>query len=453
LGSGCQPPPPLRPADTGPSGQPHIQPAMGGDSSEVKQTSSVATASINLTKNLIGAGIFTLPSALLCSSVAAGLATMVFVGTVQASSFIMIAFLCQRLGAHTYRQVCAAAFGQRAGRIVDACIMTNSFFACTAYTILVADFMQKALEGLFGWQDAPRGLLIWSSTLSISLPISHARDLSPLKFTSMMGMAIIALVVMYVVQDFFRSFSEAKVNVQNHAFRLDMGIFRTLALCTGAFQAHYNSPKFFKELGCNLRNHTCTVLCSFGSAFLIYSSFAVSGLGLFGDDLLGNVLKNYPAEGNTAVLMAWLGMAFAVIFTYPLVFTTGRDSLIGLVPALQRAGKTNPTGSHVAITTSLVVVITMMACIVDDVSVVTGLLGATIGACLCWIFPAMIYLKVVLMGPATELKEPLLPGRAPATRSVQLPTAGGAFIAYAVGMVIVGCLSMFVGVSRTLGLL
>jgi len=430
---------------------------MGGEE-KTKGSSSVTTASVNLTKNLVGAGIFSLPAALLRGSVLPGLATMLLVGSVQASSFVMIAFLCQQFGCQTYRGVWSAAFGKRSGTLVDVCITVNGFFICVAYNILVADFLQKALEGLLGWEGAPRPLLIWTSTLAITLPLSHARNLSPLRYTSMLGLAIIGFVFLYVIRDFLWNFEAAKPRLHFHALRLDMGIFSTLALCTGAFQAHYNSPRIFKELGCNLEAHVQTVANSFGTAFVIYASFAVAGLGLFGDDLVGNVLKNYPAEGNVAVLMAWLGMAFAVVFTYPLIFTTGRDSLIGLVPALQRAGRRSPTATHVGITSTLVALIAAVACTVEDVSLVTGLLGATIGSCLCWIFPASIYLKATIGNPLSsspdleEKVEPLLPGKS-SPALPKLPTAGGFLVAYSAMMVLVGTLSMTVGIGKTLGLL
>lgn len=417
-----------------------------------RATSTIAAASVNLTKNLVGAGIFSLPMALLRGSLLPGLSIMLIVGSVQASSFVMIAFLCQQFGCQTYRGVWSAVFGRRSGVIIDACISINGFFICVAYNILVADFLQKALEGLLGWAGAPRPLLIWSSTLAITLPLSHARNLSPLRYTSMLGIAIIGLVFMYVLTDFQGNIGIAKSNLQQHAIRLDMGSFSTLALCTGAFQAHYNSPRIFKELGCSLRAHAFTVATSFGVAFLVYSSFAVAGLGLFGDALHGNVLKNYPAEGNIAILLAWLGMAFSIVFTYPLVFTTGRDSLISLVPALQRAGRRRPLSTHVAITSSLVAVISMVACTLEDVSLVTGLLGATIGSCLCWIFPASIYLKAALGGPLPDLEEPLLPGKKPVAPKA-MPAGGGALVAYSSSMVLVGALSMSVGILKALHLL
>jgi len=416
--------------------------------------SSISTASVNLTKNLIGAAIFSLPQALGRSSVLPGLATMLGVGVVQASSFVLIAVLCQQYGAQTYRGICAAAFGPRSGRVVDFLIATNSFFICVAYQILVADFLQKAVQGLFGWDSVSRSALIWTCTLTITLPLSHVRDLSPLQYTSVIGLVIIGLVYLYVVSDLFENFDVARLNLTHNLARIDMGIFSTLFLCTETFQAHYNAPKYFRELGFDLRAHAYTTAVSFSAAFLLYSSFAVAGLGLFGSNIVGNVLRNYSVQGNNAILLAWLGLAFAIIFTYPLVFTTGRDSLISLVPQLRRITKRHPREMHVLLTCSVVASTGIVACFVDDVSRITEFLGATVGSSLCWILPAVMYLKSVLQCPSAELesaREPLLPKLDMELK--RLPTAGGALIAYTSAMVAVGCLAMSVGVSDVFGLM
>mmetsp|Transcript_9185 Transcript_9185/g.17555 ORF Transcript_9185/g.17555 Transcript_9185/m.17555 type:complete len:424 (+) Transcript_9185:67-1338(+) len=415
--------------------------------------SCIASASVNLMKNLMGAAIFSLPQALGRSSVLPGLITMFGVCVVQASSFVLIAVLCQQYGAQTYRGICSAAFGQKSGRIVDFLISTNSFFICVAYQILVADFLQKAVHGLFGWDSVSRSALIWGSMLTMTMPLSHVRNLSPLQYTSVMGLAIIVLVYLYIVSDCLENLDIARLNLGNNLMRIDMGIFSTLFLCTETFQAHYNAPKFFRELGFDLRAHAYTTAVSFSGAFLIYSSFAVAGLGLFGSNILGNVLRNYPVQGNNTILLAWLGMAFAIIFTYPLVFTTGRDSLISLVPQLRRMTKRQPRQMHVLLTCSLVAATAMVGCFLDDVSRVTEFLGATIGSCLCWILPAIIYLKSVLLCPSSaELEsahEPLLPKLD--MKLQRLPTAGGVLIAYTSAMVAVGCLAMSVGVSDVFG--
>jgi len=71
--------------------------------SEAKANPAIAATCVNLTKNLVGSGIFSLPSALQRGSVIPGVGIMCFVGAVQGGSFILIAALCQKLGTRTYR--------------------------------------------------------------------------------------------------------------------------------------------------------------------------------------------------------------------------------------------------------------------------------------------------------------------------------------------------------------
>jgi len=337
------------------------------------------------------------------------------------------------------------AFGKRTGGVVDAFIIVNGFFACVAYTILVSDFLQKALESIAGLHIS-RVFLIWGNTIVFMLPLSHAKDLSALRYTSMLGLAIIASVFLYIVSDSLSNFEGSMSNLKANAFRLDVGIFKTIAISTSAFQAHYNAPRIFGQLGRDLTAHRQTVVQSFGTAFLIYVCFALAGLGLFGDSLLGNVLRNYEADGNIAIMLSWFGMAFAIVFTYPLVFTAARDSLIGSQAALQRVMKSSPSIAHVAITSTMVCIISTVACCIEDVSTVTGLLGAFIGSSLCWIFPGSIYISMSKRGRPADLEAPLL-GKAAA----QVLPANPSLYAYAHFLVLFGSVSVVVGIRNVLG--
>jgi len=294
--------------------------------------------------------------------------------------------------------------------------------------------------------ELSRPVLVWTNTVLFLLPLSHARNLSALRFTSLLGLAIIGLVFAYVVADFCQGLPANLDNLKADVFRVDMGIFSAIALCTAAFKAHYNAPKLFAELGGDLTAHAQMVVISFGTSFAIYAIFALAGLGLFGDGILGNMLRNYSAEGNIPILMAWFGMAFAVVFTFPLVFSSARDSLFGVLPALQRAAKSQPDATHVLCTSTMVALISTLACFVEDVSVVTGLLGATIGSCLCWIFPALIYIKVA--GGSSDLELPLLAG-APKRKLKGSSLLKG----YSVLLVAVGTASMCISLCSVFGIL
>eukprot|EP00929_Paragymnodinium_shiwhaense_P028425 TRINITY_DN16475_c0_g1_i1.p1 TRINITY_DN16475_c0_g1~~TRINITY_DN16475_c0_g1_i1.p1 ORF type:complete len:444 (+),score=65.14 TRINITY_DN16475_c0_g1_i1:58-1332(+) len=383
-------------------------------------TSSTTAAAVNLAKNLVGASIFSLPAGLLRGSVVYGLGSLFLVGASCAGTFVLIAFLCRNLNATSYRDAWCAAFGKKSGDIVDVSIFLNGLFACVSYVILIADFMSKAVEGLLGWQGASRTMIIALVTGTCLLPLSLFRDLSPLKYTSMLGLLIIGFVIAYVVSDFFGNIAEARPVLEEHSCHLGMGVFSMVALSTGAFKAHYNAPRFFKELGGDLHAHSTAVAAAYGGAFLIYACFAVAGFGLFGEDVMGNVLRNYPAT-STAVLLVQCGMAFAIIFTYPLVFSSARESLIGMSPSLRIWGRFAERGppspqqnkAHLLITSVMVALISVVACGVDDVSLVTGILGATIGSSLCWIFPGLMYLKTHKSPVANKsLHQPLTGGPA-----------------------------------------
>jgi len=412
---------------------------------------TVAAASVNLAKNLIGAGIFSLPTALQRGSTLPGVLIIAICGGLCGSSFVLIAYLCQKMRCETYRDIGARALGPGMAVFIDASIVVNGFFACVSYVILVADFLQKALEGLFDWQGVARPPLIAVVTVFFMLPLSHVRNLSPLRYTSMLGLCIIGLVWLYVIGDCLGNISMALENLQENTFRLDMGIFSTIAISTGAFKAHYNAPRFFQELGSDLHSHVQTVILAYSAAFLLYASFALAGFGLFGSEVLGNVLRNYPSEGNRAILLAWLGMAFAIVFTYPLVFTSARDSLVLMSPGLKKALVAHPTAAHIAITTAGVSSISLVACGVEDVSLVTGLLGATVGSALCWIIPACVYIKVAMRSTAS-LKDKQVHLLGIAERPpILVPSRG--MLVYSMLLIVLGTLSACAGVLGSLGII
>lgn len=320
----------------------------------------------------------------------------------------------------------------------------NGFFACVGYTILVADFMQKALEGLAGW-DVPRTLLITVNTALFFLPLSQARNLSSLRYTSVLGLSIISMVFLYVVSDSLTHVPSSMVNLKANAMRIDLGLFKMVAIGTTAFQAHYNAPAYFKQLDGNFESFVTTTRRSYATAFFVYLSFATAGVGLFGDRVLGNMLRNYEAAGNTPILLAWLGMAFAVIFTYPLPFTAARDSLLAQAP-FRSVMKRNPDLTHAIVSSAMVILISSVACFVEDVSHIAGLLGATTGQCLCFIFPACIYLKLVRRRKqhGNDLEQPLI------EEVPSLVAVHPELVFYCSLLVFVGSISMAVGLRNVL---
>lgn len=400
-------------------------------------------ATINLTKNLIGSGIFSTPLALSKSSVILGLCMMAFVCSLCGGSFILIARNCRALGCSTYREMGMKSMGPRLAYAIEICLMVNGILSPLAYIILVCDFFSESIPELIGW-NLPRWQLIACNTLAFVLPLSYIKDLSPLRIPSIVSLLIIAYIFVYVVVYWVTDFEKGIPNLKGGALHLDMGVFFATSVFTGAFSAHYNSPTFYRELGEDLSSHARVVRMSFISSFFIYAFFALAGYAMWGDSAKGNILQNYGQDGSggkTLAVMLFM-MAFSVTLSFPLVFNSGRLAFYGVFPVFERLRLAYPSSTHFAVTTGLVVFISFLACFVKDVQIVVGLTGALLGQALCFIIPAVVYLQTSRKPATLPLK-----GEAP------LPKKSTMLLLFSILILFWGCCSQICGSLVVLGIL
>jgi amino acid permease len=223
----------------------------------------------------------------------------------------------------------------------------------------------------------------------------------------LIALSIIGFIWFYVVSDWANDFSSGIPNLKNGSFRVGLGIFFATSVFTGAFQAHYNSPTFYRELGEDLTVHSRVVRKSFISAFVMYACFAIAGYAKFGEVVEGNILKNYGQDesAGSVISLALFGMAFSITLSFPLVFNSGRLAFYGLFPAAANARQSYPEAVHYTVTTALVLLICSAACFVQDVQLVVGMTGALLGQAICFIIPGMVYLKTTYARPQEALVE------------------------------------------------
>lgn len=371
---------------------------LGVIDSEEEPVSSELTAAINLTKNLIGAGMFTLPRAFSRASVLLGFAMLMFCALMSAAGFVLIARNCRTLGCSTYREMGVKAIGPRFGFVIDICIMTNGILAPLSYLILACDFFEGSIPPLIGWHPS-RWLLAILNTCVIILPLCYLRDLSSLRIPSMIALLIVAVIFFNVVGDSLSKLQASLSNFKEGAFYLNLGLFFSTSVFNGSYAAHYNSPIFYKELGCDLAIHTRATIKAFGLSTVVYVCFAFAGYGLFGDDVHGNVLKNYGISSGLFFSLALFSMAFSITLTFPLAFNACRLAFFGLFPAAERARSASPKLLHYAVTTVIVLGICAVACVVDEVQVVFGLRGALLSPALGGIIPGIVHLQMVRTNP------------------------------------------------------
>jgi len=287
------------------------------------------------------------------------------------------------------------AVGKRAGKVMDVILLFHTLFSCVGYITLIGDFTTKSMSGL-----APNSIFATSrtaATLSIVVttlfPLSLLRDLAPLKYTSLIGLWVIAFSCAYVFYDLFASAAEHKPmqNLTNNLWYCNFDHFKTIALFNGSFSAHYNAPTFYAELRQkSFRRYAKAALISFAISAVLFTTFGIAGFARFGNDVLGNVLKAYNPD-HVCVQLSWMCMNIATIFVFPLAFQRMRASWTALVnKAIGLSSRSNVDFT----TISLLAVSSYLGIAFTDIAVVKMIKGATLGVSIMFICPGIAYLGI-----------------------------------------------------------
>ena len=112
------------------------------------------------------------------------------------------------------------------------------------------------------------------------------------------------------------------------------------------------------------------------------------GFSTFGGNCQGLVLNNYSTN-DLAMSISRSAVAISLIFSYPLAFQGCRDGFLDLM------GIKNRSNARLnMMTVTLLLVLTGLATVLKDVSFVLAFGGATLGNLLCYVYPALMYMKV-----------------------------------------------------------
>lgn len=178
-----------------------------------------------------------------------------------------------------------------------------------------------------------------------------------------------------------------------------------MSLYSGSFACHYNAPKFYRELkDRNPGKFLMITAISFAIVAGVNILFALTGYFRFGGMVPGNILEAYNdvpmwEKDDIVVRIAWVGMAFSVTTSYPLISNSARSALFevlnmvsnGRIPTLDKV-------EHIPymIATLVIVLITGMVGVWGvDISLLGKIKGATTTIGLCGILPAIMLLVKV----------------------------------------------------------
>lgn len=319
---------------THPRGDAPGKAAGGPEGEDGECAATVFGTTVNLANTIIGAGLLTLPFAIYVSGgLLNALALFVLVAAGSACGFLYLIECCEDHGVFTYKEIGERALG--VGWPVELMKMLYTFGTCTAYMVLIGDFVTslsaeiapgdsrflRQLHDVFSSRTSSTILV----AAALCFPLSLLRSLNALRFTSLLAIACIAYTVLAVAGTF----------AVKHHFRVADSVRLTsfsptilgcLPLMGVSLTGHYNAPRLYYEMRDRSESKSRAVVAgAIATCVVCYSVMALSGYLMFGDRVDGDILNNLSSTGSVAVL-ARLALLVTIVFSYPLVFNAVRSS-------------------------------------------------------------------------------------------------------------------------------
>ena len=310
-----------------------------------------------------------------------------------------------QLTAIGYSATVARCYGPRWGNVTDMFIVVMNFGSAVAYMDVIADIL-----GAWGANKVTGLLLVVAFIIG---PLSCIREIENLKFTSLLGLSIYATFGLIVIVLFFVGVNCAG---EKGIPAASADLLVAVPIQTLAFACHtvvFPVYREFKEApGASSESFQFALRLTIGACLTMYVLVGFFGALTFGDNTLGDVLKNYSSEGGGLAHFIEAIFAFSICMTYPLLVFPMRDSLDLLImktkcaagAARSRGWSSEQFGKvrFFGLTVLLIALAFLVAVLIPDVEVVFGLTGCTFGIVICFLLPALMFLRA--SGEDTGLK-------------------------------------------------
>lgn len=321
-------------------------------------------------------------------------------GLMSAYCFALVGRTCALTGAKTYREAWAMTVGESTAWLPAFTCTWKTYVACLCYTIIIGDLARDlaVTAGLKG-RLANREALLIAIMAAVVLPLCLLRSFGFLQYTSLLGIGGTVFTAVFMVLRktqgayaakgaFAKEVPQAPVFSKKGTSAIKALIL--VSTLTTNYLAHYNAPKFLKELANpTIDRFNVLTYASFLGAFILSAVFMASGFLTFGGASKGLILNNYASSDSLATA-ARAGIAASIIFGFPLTFVGFRDGLIEML-----GYKAPSQDLKDQITVAGLGVLTAVAMVLRDLGVVVSFFGALLGSAVIYVFPGIMFLRAL----------------------------------------------------------
>nr|CCD14193.1 unnamed protein product [Trypanosoma congolense IL3000] len=355
----------------------------------------------NLSSICIGAGILGLPAAANSGGLIMAFIYPLIIVLVSVQSLYCIAAQVEKHSLKSYEGMARVLLGPRAAYAAGMLRVLNSFGACVAFVISVADILVAILQN----SDAPdflksvtgNRLLTLGVWLCCMLPLVIPRQVDSLRYISTVGIIFcFYLMGVIVVHSCTNGLPEniKKIHLSGgpsddgiHLFGTGNkaieapGVFTFAFLCQAASIEVYSSMTQPSVTRFTLYSAYAMAMC-----FVLYVTTAFFGYLDFGSKVTGSVLPMYDPVGQPAIMIGYIGLVVKLCASYALLMFACRN---GIYNVIGRNPDTVVSWEHCLVAVVLSTITLVCGLFIPNINTVFGFVGAVCGGFLAFIFPAL----------------------------------------------------------------
>lgn len=346
-------------------------------------------AVLNFTNSIVGAGLMSLPYAMMKSGLILGLILLILV-TLVVNWSIMLLIRCGRLScSSTYTDLMRKSFGEIGAILCAVFQVIFSLGEMCAYLIVMADNMTRVFSThLPGSLLADRSFLTIVTTIGVIFPLSLAKNFHFLAHFSLLALLSMVFIIAAVVWEAPALMSKTSVKYFGDGFAESLGIF------SFAFVCHHSSFEIHDSLDIpSISTFETVTQYSTGISLMASLLLTLPAYFCFTDTTEANILNNF-GSGSSLITASRLLLAVSLIFTYPLDCYVAREVMSGTI-----FGKRPPSWAHCTLTSLLVCITLAVSLGCTNLEMILELTGGLAASALAFIFPAASYLKLVSRDP------------------------------------------------------
>jgi len=374
-----------------------------GNTSDTATRSSAASAALNLSNTIVGAGLMSLPFCFRVLGLAGGTILLLVTALITDQSLRMLVRASDVTSVMEYDRLSTAVVGKALGaNVVWACILINNYGILVVDLIIIGDILsgKGKVEGLMhhitgakeGAWFCGRAFTTFAIALCLEVPLCCARTLNAQRVSSMIALiapAITFLTMLWRIVSTALSEGISEPRIWPDPSQ-PLSIISTLSVLFTAYQCHYNIHPQVKELKHRtLRTMYTVISSSVGSTTVLYLMVAIGGSLLFGADTEPDVLLNFAGNHVKDVIVK-ASYLLAVAFSFPVVFFTLGQTVSKL---LLNTSEPQPLQSFI-MTLVIIASQALLAVVARDIKVVLKLIGSLVASVLGYALPGAIAAKV-----------------------------------------------------------